>query len=221
MNKTFWQVDTSSAKFETDDLAALVSLADPKLGMTALRVGGAPVEHLSLFQVTNIESQQPTECVPRGNDLIVSYPPTNDWPVTTEVYWRVATRRPAPSIDFIISVETEQLDTAPEIFLQNHLGGHADAQQLADGLTLVSLLNAPTDLAMMTLPAEYLHQTEINASAVDGPITVESRLQFGPLEKGVIRRARMRAAFLPSEDAKTAAAECFAEFAASALPLTV
>jgi hypothetical protein len=227
MEEAIWQFDGLSARFEIDDLSGDLLLHDPNRGLTNLSAGGERIERLSLFQVANLESRPPTECVPRGGDLIVRYPSTNDWPVTTEVYWRVTVGRSVPTIDFIISVETDRLDTAPEVILRTCAGGHVDVQQHAEGLTLVSTPTASTNLALMTLPAEYAHQTEIIAADNDSPVTVESRLQFNPLEKGVIRRARMRAAFLPSEDAaatantRTLGAKYFAEFAASALPLTV
>ncbi|GEM_PF-2540808 len=84
---------------------------------------------------------------------------------------------------------------------------------------ILELSDIPATLVLATFPGD---QTETKVSIIGETVTLGHRLNFGFLEKGVIRRARILAALLPTQKEMTPIIEqALYDFYRSPLPLTV
>jgi hypothetical protein len=178
----------------------------------------------------------------RGDDLVVSYHPAENWPYSPQVYWRAAAlshEKVIASLSLWISVQTHLLDTYPLISLSSHLAttelllvanGTAGSDskviacdcsiELESGTCCLLRRLADADLSY----AEYMPASDFQALRIRtgsrGEWQVEWRLFADFLEKGVIRRARMHGVFLPRQDDLEIAVSCCEAIEREALPLT-
>jgi hypothetical protein len=163
----------------------------------------------------------------RGGDLIVRYAQTRDRPFAVGVYWRaglISSRSLLlPHVDLVVSVETNLLDSHPELEAQTWLAMPADAMNTPP--TLSRLANGCL-ARFEQLALSYLELTHPRDGLAPVPTTVGGAVRlttplFGqPLEKGVILRSRLRGIFAPLSASDSLAAEALAEFATTPLPLT-
>ena len=170
----------------------------------------------------------------RGADLVARYQPTSDFPFRTEVYWRWHAA-PTAGFSIIISVETDLLDTYPEVIVRSRIDcdslqtfvANTDAPNKqfqpsqADQADAVLFASQPAWLQAIHPSdwAEAVYFPETTAESTAPAFAWSLFSQF--LEKGVIRRARL-AAFLLGDGADHAAASAaYANFASQPPPLTV
>jgi hypothetical protein len=127
------------------------------------------------------------------------------------------------AVFLLVSVQTDLLDTHPEIRVTTRLPAvevmelRHDAESQAQAL-LWRLVEADWSYLEFVPRSDY-GELAIGGDA-SGQMTCEWRLFGEFLEKGVIRRARVSAAFLPRERDDAVAAECCRHFANRPLPLT-
>jgi len=176
---------------------------------------------------------QSTTAYVRGDDLVAQYKPTRDFPFRSEIYWRWRTS-PVPGLQLIVSVETDLLDTQPELRITTQTGAATCQALAAEGDRLAANDSPETetiDAALLQLPTgerwlEMVHPSDRSEAgfsrmaepAGDEAICWNLFAQF--LEKGVIRRARLAASLLsPSDNIATASAS-YANFASQPPPLT-
>ena len=185
-----------------------------------------------------------TEGYVRGDDLIATYGPVAAPALMPQIYyrWLGPTGSSAGGIEAVISMQTLLLDDDPTLvssmqmamaellqgsdaerpgFTPVSLSGHATHRLTREaGLGLFLCRSADADLSyvVMVHPTDY-QSVEITRLAGD---RVELRFQLFPerLEKGVIRRGRIRGLFLPRSEDIAAAARLYAEFLQSPPPLT-
>jgi hypothetical protein len=235
-----WQLTEAVARLTHCPLEARVDLLNPALGMHALTWNAAPLAG-NLLGVTVAEESAPPMPVAiagsdryvRGNDLVANYPECKAQHFTLQVYWRIATSAPNLTvIDAIVSLQTSLLECFPKAVLTTKLPSGEVLAITNDG----SLLAVAADRLTSDEPAgvlvrgddhawsylEMTHPTDLGCWRVTrtGGIQLERELGGEFQEKGVIRRLRVRGAFMARDSDEETAAQLIAEFAASEPPLT-
>jgi hypothetical protein len=257
MTSSAWQIDRQRARLQLAQLAATIDLSQPAQGLVALRVGSDCLEPAGLLGIelpslAASGARLLTECRVRGLCLAAAYKHSEDWPVRVEAAWRAegastsadgasTANAPLATIEVVVSVETQRLDSRPELAVASVLPT-ADVSRLVDartfrfetvagelpcaierdgrpGCLLFRLPGSDISYAEMVHPLDFLGD-RLEASAESVPtVRLRHRLFGGRLEKGVILRARVRGVFLPRQRDTRIAAELYSSFAAAELLL--
>jgi hypothetical protein len=237
---TLWHLTHSNARLDADSLQATVDLLNPALGMHELTWDAAPLGGNVLGVTVAEESTPPTplstegiDRYVRGNDLVANYPQSQSQRFTLQAYWRIATRAiNLVVVDAIVSLQTSLLECFPKAVLTTKLPygealvitrENAQALTIEDRLAsdepagvLVRCDGQPWTYFEMTHPAD-LGCWQVTRS---GGVQLERDLGGEFQEKGVIRRLRVRGAFVARENDEQTARTILAEFADSEPPLT-
>lgn len=184
----------------------------------------------------------------RGFDLVVDYRMSKVPEFTWQVYWRVLTdldsQHALGGVELILSVQTELLDSDPRMLVESHFvnsrllqvaGGPPAAVEpievdAADSLSPVKL-NPPGILMVrpcegscsyleLVHPSDFIDVRVLRKSPDSSDFASRFTMFEAPLEKGVIRRGRLRALLLSREDDVASARACYEQFVASPIPLT-
>lgn len=220
-----WKCEGQRATANLGDWTARLELSRPAAGIHDLRFGEQALS-AGIFQIEPTADAQPVEIIDsytRGEDLVVTYAETEQRRVRQQVYWRAFTEAapagPIVGIDLIISMQTSLLYSDPTLHVVSEYSS-GNTVPLYEDTTLV--LHRPDDVAGSI--AQCVHPTDCEraeiASTESSGATASYRLFDPGLEKGVIRRARLRAVFLPRADDERQALAAYESFAASAPPLT-
>ena len=239
MQQNLWQLTDSIATLESNDLRARLDLKRPRAGLQFKRMRKDSRLEFNIFGIAQ-EAVQSTDVVKldayvRGRDLVALYDESQPDHLRTQAYWRVlsasdlsASCTPESVItafDLILSVNTNLLDSDPQVTVQSTvpskgLVSHLDVGSAREASAVLVRL-ADENLNYL----EIVHPTDACRSWIDesGPAHTQiNHLLFQRrLEKGVILRARIRAAIVVSEEAEKLAAEVYEHFAASEPPLAV
>ncbi|NOY40241.1 MAG: hypothetical protein GXP26_00190 [Planctomycetes bacterium] len=236
-----WQLQASHARLQIPQFAASVDLSSPSLGLQQLDYVGAQIAgHLlgvSASGISSDSSNRASDVFARGEDLVATYSEAEDRPYSLEVYWRVTAREATTVVDLLLSLETSLLESFPSVATQTQL--------TADEAWLVSCEGKSTEeitdftagvlsqesLCVVLRPegvawsfVEMSHpddQGKVNVYCPSkGEIAIQRDLAGAFLEKGVIRRLRVRGAFVPRADDLQLAGKLLNELAAGAPPLT-
>lgn len=234
-----WRIENSCAELHAALLAAQLDLAKPMQGLGQLSWDESSLEGSVLGVATGDYplGAGPSDAFARGDDLVASYTETDARPFSLQVYWRAVERDDVVFLDAILSLQTPLLESFPGVSTQTRLNcdelwivpsGKGEPQELNESAIdcqhdnadciLVRADDAEWSYAEMTHPDDR-GQWQIKIPAT-GQCTVQRELGGAFLEKGVIRRLRVRGAFLPRNKDFELARECMTELAASAPPLT-
>jgi len=199
-----------------------------------------------LLQLVVEESQTgfdpPVDAYVRGDDLVAGYGRAEVTKMLPQIYWRfLAGDVLSPGgIELMASMQTRLLNDKPLTTCRSQIAAREvlhlrSAEPLEavplpfrqtlvfspnDGLGAFLFRSADSDASYLeaVYPADF-HRAECRLSQ-----THRSELTFhlfpGQLEKGVIRRGRVRGIFLPSDNDLASAAQALREFAESEPPLT-
>jgi hypothetical protein len=249
LRENAWKLSGTLAELHRGDFSAVVDVARPDLGLRQLCVNDRDVSGNLLAVARDAEDTAATSQWPltladsyiRGDDLVATYEPTNDWPFAPQIYWRAepidADDEVIASLSLLVSVQTHLLDTWPRIAVTSDLLH----QELLDINPLTKttrpipashrirpttpeccVLRRMTELPMSyieVMPASDFRELRARPTA-SGSDQAEWRLFAEFLEKGVIRRAGMLIAFVRRETDVLTAVECCAAMEHRALPLT-
>lgn len=243
-----WQLHDRRATLRGPSFSATVDLANPASGWQQVLAQSCAIagKFLSLRSPRGLfgEQERLTETYVRGSDLIATYEERPERPLRPQVYWRTLDEAAAPSgagIEVIFSMQTHLLDSDPGIVCETELAvdqvlalpnGGAGFQIVPDqgaqdrpldaGTILFRITGEALTFATLVHPGDWLGGTiATRRVAQDRGIARHQFLLFGErLEKGVIRRVRLRGLFLPRERDEELALAAAASFAASRLPLT-
>jgi len=244
-----WQVDGSKASIRVGNVAAQLNLQRPHEGLHDIRVDGEAIPEARVLEARtgDIPSGQDEQLVDgyvRGTDLVAVYAQTAQRNVCAQIYWRVIQLDSvgAAGVEIITSVQTNLLDSEPRIAvgstlpccgarrLSDEKDSHCERVALSEvepfvldsgaGLLLFRLPNSACSYAEMIHPADFTTGKIRRDSSMGRQVRSHFRLFDEPLEKGVIRRSRVRGIFLPSEQDEKAAIQCYRNFVNSAAPLT-
>jgi len=190
------------------------------------------------------QSNEPLDSYVRGTDLVAVYASTAERDLVADIYWRAIQYDAvgAVGVEIIASVETSLLDSDPRMTVGSALPD-CDILRLSDeresrfapvaatygepfgpesgaGVFLFRLPGTTRSYVEMIHPADFT-TAEIQASASGTErICSKFRLFNEPLEKGVIRRARVCGVWLARQGDENFAVECYRHFVQSAAPLT-
>jgi hypothetical protein len=184
----------------------------------------------------------------RGADLIATYEPQGGQQVCPQIYWRFLSRsgpsRPRQGLELIVSVQTDLLHSEPGMAIASDLSDgeiwrlerdHESGFALVDS-TLEAMDCTQADClsvfvirpfgngfsyVQMVHPSD-VHHTTISSERHAAPhgVRIVHDLFPDPLEKGVIRRGRVRGWFVDRDDDLRAAVECYRHWLDEPPPLT-
>jgi len=154
--------------------------------------------------------QRLAECYVRGGDLIATYEETERQPVRNQIYWRFLVDESYCGLELIISAQTSRLDTSTTLAVASKFAWRPEF----DGLVAIGPAPGAGWCCLEFADPSNLDQTVVNNCRL------EHQLFPGHLEKGVIRRTRLRALFVPAATASATAAACYQQFLDAAPPLT-
>lgn len=241
-----WHLNGTVATLRDGRLGGTVDLRHPRKGFHAIQyqsnshsvaLSAANVMGLDLPGTT--ETEELHECWIRGADLVATYAATVRRAAQPEVYWRSLVEPNADGLELIVSVHTGLLDDYPSTVVTSRLQAaeawwlpspdrpdlsrrlSVDAQCVARategaGLFVVRLPSAMSYVEMV-YPSDFLC-SEVHWQG--DVIQISTSLFPDRIEKGVIRRARIRGWVAPLVDALALAGRQFQEFADSEPPLT-
>lgn len=190
---------------------------------------------------------RPVEFFVRGDDLVAYYPEATHR-IRSQVYWRFLPATPTCpefGLEVIASVETDLLDGDPKFVARSEVtagefGVFADVAPHFRPLTLDPATGGhefrPSPAGLWVQQPEtgkiYLElphprdtvATRLSYCGAAGnsaqSLRIEHDLLHEFLEKGVLRRCRLRGVFLPPDDAAAVGQQALARFLTAELPLT-
>lgn len=190
---------------------------------------------------------RPVECFVRGDDLVAYYPET-DHRFRSQVYWRLLRATPAHpefGLEVIASVETDLLDSEPRFVARSEMQARQFGVFIQEAPHFQPLDTSPSSGARDFRPApnglwarppeteliylEFPHPRDTVAarltySSAGGDLVrtvqFEHNLLHEFLEKGVLRRCRLRGVFLPPDDLDALGPLALQRFMTAELPLT-
>lgn len=235
-----WHLVDSRAKLQANSLQAQVDLLNPAGGLQQLFWNGAALTGKLLGLTVATQSLEPTSLntegldeFVRGNDLVANYPQTEAQPFTLHMYWRIVSADSrCVIVDGIVSLQTSLLECFPKAVLRSKLPAGEVLQVPGDGTPSISIdevISSDRFAGVLVRDASqrwsYLEATypdDLGTWHVEAGQQVIINRELGGefQEKGVIRRLRVRSAFLPFANDVAMATQVLKEFAASPPPLT-
>lgn len=238
--RPIWFVEKETARLETATLACEIELHRPSTGLRQLKLNGRAVAHCEPLQVSP-EPPAPKggetliESYVRGNDLIATYAQTPSRTVQPTYYWQGLEAGPLVGVELMVSMQTSLLASDPTLTALTTCKGKAlwisageavalksnsdEAWQSpagAEGFCLFRLANG-ISYAEMVFPADFLGA---RVTFKDDACQLAYRMFPESLEKGVIRRGRIRGWFLPTDGDVDAAFKAYQQLQAEDPPLT-
>jgi hypothetical protein len=257
-----WLLHNSYAGFRSHFLTGSVDVAHPDRGLSGLAVDGRPISGQILGvadgdgitpnyplspddPTANRRSWQVADCYLRGEDLVATYAPGENWPYTTQIYWRAALsdlgENGNDALSLLVLLQTHLLDSWPTMYIHSSLDAvevvhvslsaeRSEVVPLAGGISHTLPLSTTADCVLRRLRgipfsyAEIMQAGDVRAISVrrdeDGVCSTSWELFAEFLEKGVIRRAHLLSAIVPrANDVDAAFALCNA-VTRRPLPLT-
>ncbi len=240
-----WTRSDHELELSVGGVAAHLDLLAPALGLTRWRHDGHPLSDLAILGVDLPPLKSAAGCLAEGyvrqGDAVAIYRPTLERPFTVEVYWRAdlieTSAAAVPVVDLLVSIQTDLLDSHPTVDVVTRLprpartwtlspSGQFHAVQTGQCLGhddavgwLLEWSHAPLGYLQLSHPDDA-GRRQWTPAMTGGPAEIREQLFADFLEKGVIRRARLRSALVPAPRLTEVAGELLAEFLARPLPLT-
>ncbi len=226
-----WKIEGDAAQLQIGPLTAQLSLPFPERGLHQVAFAGvsatdSPASFLAVLAQPVERAEQIHDCYVRGSDLVVTYSETAERDVRLQLYWRAfefpEENSQAFGVDLITSTQTSKLYSDPTLLIASRMPAIGEPRLVAamgDSGPIMLRLNPPAwSFAQAVHPSDF----DQASAALDGDGRGEIRHQlFAPgLEKGVIRRGRLRGIFVPREQDELLVDESYAEFVKQELPLT-
>ena len=244
MNLPKWKFE-QIALLSADHVSGRVDLAHPETGFQLQSVHGNANNDCNVFAASHrpaVERRLVDHYV-RANDLICTYrtdDKSDELQITEQVYWRVLTEESALgcSMEVMVSLQTDLLGLSPRVqlhssFARCKLYAIAETGSKPIAVTESSQLDGDTIAVQLVSDdgwsyIQALHPRDsdsceaIELEFENNRISINTILFVDHLEKGVIRRARMRGTFCDSPNPPAAEFQkWYAQFIESELPLTV
>lgn len=221
-----WQLDGTTARLAVNGFTAVVDLLNPSQGLHRITTAGQLLPDASLLGVqlklAGAEELSLPETYVRGDDLVATYVQTPARPFRLQAYWRcidpttIADCRATSIVELQVSINTSLLDTQPAVDVMTIVAGDL----IKDAGAAFHLIRSHTAGPSYCEAAHPSDGSTSSAMTGLGGVRLAHRLFDRPLEKGVILRSRVRAAFAPRTNDEAAARAIAADFAASEPPLT-
>ena len=171
----------------------------------------------------------------RGNDQVLACTTSDAPPIHWHLYWRASRFESAlDQLDLIVSLQTPALESYPSILVATALpaesvwkvpGSEGESQPFTDGekncdakCVLMRIRDSQWSYLQMGLPEDDCELALQETTS--GLLHLEQRMGGHFLEKGVIRRLRIRGLFLPRDNDLASAGMYRDAFYAEQPPLT-
>lgn len=240
-----WTLGDAVGTYAGSQLSGKIDLAQPADGMKSLQFREANLPQASLFSLL-LPSEfphdllEPDDYYQRGEDVIASYDESASCPHRLQLYFRSgwATAQSIPDIcgfDFQLSLQTRQLDSNPQTVVCSRWPVQDTRLLDEDTQRFLPLVQNVRETSLVPSGACILVRNEFGSIAFfahpndyrdcrlrfkDGHVAIHYEL-FPPfLEKGVILRARLRVATLPTASDEEEALRLYQEFLQMEIPLT-
>ncbi|MCG8449771.1 MAG: hypothetical protein MI725_09355, partial [Pirellulales bacterium] len=106
-------------------LSAVLKAAEPASGLHSLQRNKSSLNGSLLGVTANsapLATNSTNEFFVRGNDLVTNFAQTNEQPFSCQIYWRATLQNSGVILlDTIISVQTELLESFPQIAVETQL----------------------------------------------------------------------------------------------------
>jgi hypothetical protein len=214
----------------------------PEFGLHEISFGGDAFPAWRLLAPQLADPQAPltlAECYVRGDDLIVTYTEERE-KLRREIYWRVLNAPPfrAAGVESIVSVQTSLLHSHPQLMMTSRLSsGEIGRLQRGDqfeffaaaagqwqctrddgpGVFMWRPSGAGISYVEMVHPSDFQHAT---LSAESDHTWIVHSLFPESLEKGVIRRGRVRGWFVHRDGDVNIASDLYQRWLSEPPPLT-
>jgi hypothetical protein len=244
--ETCWHLKGQSGQLDIRDLKASVDLSAPHAGLGKLHAFGhataGTVLGVQLETGERLSGARLADAYSRGRDLVAVYEQTDVRSFRATVYWRaldLAAGLHAAAVELIVSVQTDLLDTTPQLRAHSRIdatAAYAGAMSEAwESFSLSTLLQQPNGAAAsprcVALPlrgldatyCEMIHPSDwrgVEVIRTEGGIELDWPLVGHFMEKGVVRRLRVRGVLLHGPPDEAQIGDLYREFAASSPPLT-
>jgi hypothetical protein len=248
-----WRYQQPTAELRCGGLSGRVDASKPQLGLHEISIESRTLKGRILCVRQSDEAadggRPRDDALPvadayvRGADLVATYRPTDNWPFSPQVYWRIDRAHgsaPLASQSLLVSVQTHLLETWPHISAESYLhsdevlvvapwskgepsrslsrGDHLFYPSTSMGCIVMRLAGAEFSYVELMPPSDY-RELRINWSG-DGSCHADWRLFADFLEKGVIWRARLQSHLVPRENDVALAIACCRADDQRPLPLT-
>jgi hypothetical protein len=230
-----WTLEGTTARLQYAGLSGALELVEPWGGLHQLSYLGLTLRGWLLGVAAEATGDAgdpltlptrpwtPSDSYVRGCDLVALYGETAERPFSLQVYWRV--HEPAGgedlTIDAIVSVQTRAWEAFPEVCVSSALTTEAVEIVRSDARVIGAALRpegASWSYVETSPPGDFVaSQVEV----VEGDMR-RIAWRFGRqfMERGVIRRLRLRAAFVPRQRDEERVKRLQAELASEEPPLT-
>ncbi len=217
-----WFLQGTKAKLACGALSAEIELQWPTRGLRNLLLSGETVDGWLMGVDVALEEAterlwQPTDVYTRGSDLIATYRKPRGQPFTLQVYWRVVAPNDcqAAVVEAIVSIQTREWEAHPHVTLTSALA--VDNSRVENGGVF---FRSQHDWGYVEVspPGDFTASTgETTAQRL-----CSSHWSYGNqfMERGVIRRLRLRGAFVPTAEAEDAVNQMRSDLLIEPLPLT-
>ncbi len=236
--ETYWSLSESIARLTVPAITGEVAVLYPWRGFSPALSKQANVGLLKVITRATQHDAPETlvDCYQRGVDLIATYAQTPERTVRPQVYWRYLNAGEVSGVELILSAQTSLLDSQPLTSVESTLpvgdvlaisssGELSSPAWTGDWQTgasaPVGVLFRPRDWQVSYL--ELIHPSDLAAVQLTQQAGLPSvRWQLFPerLEKGVVRRGRVRGLFLPRAQDEALTKAALASFADSPLVLS-
>lgn len=218
-----WFLQGTKAKLACGALLAEIELQRPTRGLRNLRLPGETVDgwlmgvDVAAEDAAADEPWQPTDVYTRGSDLVATYREPLRQPFTLQVYWRVVAPkdRQAAVMEAILSIQTREWEAHPYVTLNSALA--VDSARLENG-GVIFRSHHNWAYVEVTPPGDF----SPSAGETTAQGLCRSHWSYGKhfMERGVIRRLRLRGAFMPIAEAEDAVETLRTELVTEPPPLT-
>lgn len=232
-----WNCDGHLASWRTAAFSLEMDLSRPNRGISEWTRGGVKLPRMRLLSAiwqparSSSDAETIEDCYPRGRDLIVTYAQTPERSVRPQVYWRVLgdesngdSAGPMPlGVEWIGSMQTSFLDSQPQVDSVSEFDSADWKLESVDCYGCPAFVARPTDgkspsILIAAHPSDcQVHQMDESSSDT---VALRFRLFTESLEKGVIRRGRIRAHLLDTPSNEATIERAISQFLASEPPLT-
>lgn len=219
-DSAIWKLIAKTAELRTSQLGGQIDLRNSLRGLHKLTYCGTAIEGSVLGVATGEasvgEGTSVVEAFVRGDDLVATYRVAGEEAFSLQVYWTVTSyENRVVVIDTLLSLETPLLESFPKVIVKSELPS-VEVLQPDEGREVLILRSVDNDWSY----AEMAHPAEPGDLRIDEKGVIQRSLGGAFLEKGVVRRLRLRGVFLPRKNDLQLASECLAELVAEAPPLT-
>jgi hypothetical protein len=209
-----WTFDGRRAALACGPLSGVVEVTAPRGGLAGLKFNGVALSGALLAVDFDGEA---CDAYVRGEDLVATYRETPERPFSVQVYWSATAGEGGELIiDATVSIQTRAWEAYPRVTVTSTLADAEIGPGAEEGVALLRPPGVDWTYAETALPEDFaLVNPGTRASGANVWTFAD---QF--MERGVIRRRRVRGAFVPRGADSATAQRLAAALRADEPPLT-